>query len=172
LVRLLFGQKWLAIVPALIILPLIVPVRMVCNILYTTSLALGNRALELRNTIINFVLLPTGFYVGAHWGLIGLCAAWLVTIPLAYSFTVVSVVRFIGVRISGVLAECAAPAAAAVIMYAAIAALRLVTSDWPNAVALVSLIVAGGLVYFGALALVSRRHLVSAFNFSRTMLGG
>ncbi len=172
LVRVLFGQKWLAIVPALVILPLIVPIRMICNILYTTSLALGNRALELRNTIINFLLLPTGFYVGAQWGLVGLCSAWLVTIPLAYSFTVMSVVRFIGVPISGLLAECAAPAAAAAIMYAAIAALRFLLAGWPNSVALVALIIAGGLVYCGALALISRRHLVGALNFSRTMIGG
>lgn len=172
LVQVLFGSKWLEIVPALMILPLIVPVRMVSNILYTTSLALGNRALELRNTIINFLVLPTGFFVGAHWGLIGLCLAWLVAVPLAYSFTVRGVARFVGVRISGLLAECAAPAAASAIMYAAVAALRLVLDGWPPVLALVTLIVTGALVYFAVLALISRRHLVSALSFSRTMLTG
>lgn len=172
LVQVLFGSKWLEIVPALMILPLIVPVRMVSNILYTTSLALGNRALELRNTIINFLVLPTGFFVGAHWGLIGLCLAWLVAVPLAYSFTVRGVARFVGVRISGLLAECAAPAAASAIMYAAVAALRLALDGWPPVLALVTLIVTGALVYFAVLALISRRHLVSALSFSRTMLTG
>lgn len=172
LVQVLFGPKWIEIVPALMILPLIVPIRMVCNILYTTSLALGNRSVELRNTIFNFIVLPTGFYVGAHWGLVGLCLAWLVTIPVAYSFTMRAVTKFIGVRISGLLAECAAPAAASAVMYGAILALRLVLGEWPAVVALVTLIVAGALVYVAVMALISRRHLSSAFNFSRTMFGG
>lgn len=172
LVQVLFGPKWLEIVPALMILPLIVPIRMVCNILYTTSLALGNRSVELRNTVFNFIVLPTGFYVGAHWGLVGLCLAWLVTIPVAYSFTMRAVTKFIGVRISGLLAECAAPAAASAVMYGAILALRLVLGEWPAVLALVTLIVAGALVYVAVMALISRRHLLIAFNFSRTMFGG
>jgi hypothetical protein len=91
---------------------------------------------------------------------------------LAYSFTVRGVARFVGVRISGLLAECAAPAAASAIMYAAVAALRLVLDGWPPVLALVTLIVTGALVYFAVLALISRRHLVSALSFSRTMLTG
>ena len=83
---------------ALTILPLIVPIRMVCSVMFTTSLALGNRQLDLRNTIVNFVLIPSGFFVGAHWGLVGLCSAWLVSVPLAYAFSVPTVLRFIGIR--------------------------------------------------------------------------
>ena len=90
------GPKWLQAVPALTILPLIVPIRMVCSVMFTTSLALGNRQLDLRNTIVNFVLLPSGFFIGAHWGLVGLCSAWLVSVPLAYAFSVPTVLRLIG----------------------------------------------------------------------------
>src|SRR5882672_2378499 len=72
LVRVLFGPKWLQVVPALTILPLIVPVRMVCSVMFTVSLALGNRRLDLRNTIVTFALIPSGFFIGAHWGLVGL----------------------------------------------------------------------------------------------------
>ena len=77
--------KWLQAVPALTILPPIMPIRMVSNILFTTSLALGNRQLDLRNTIINFILIPTGFFVGAHWGLVGLSSAWLVSAPSVFA---------------------------------------------------------------------------------------
>src|SRR5262249_4347743 len=62
-VRVLFGARWLEAVQPLAILPLVVPIRMVASVIFTTSLALGNRQLDLRNTIINFVLLPTGFFV-------------------------------------------------------------------------------------------------------------
>ena len=172
LVHVLFGHKWEAIVPALAILPLIVPVRMACTLLYTTSLALGNRTLDLRNTIINFVLLPAGFYVGAHWGVIGLCVAWLVTVPVAYSFTVPAVVRFIGLRARDLSSECLAPAAAAGIMYAGVAALRGVASALPDILALAALSAGGAILYFVALALISRRHLLAVGQFIRSMRGG
>lgn len=172
LVQVLFGQKWLAIVPALIILPLIVPIRMACTMLYTTSLALGNRVLDLRNTIINFILLPTGFYVGAHWGLVGLSSSWLIAVPLAYSFTVPAVARFIGLRVSDLMAECAAPAVAAGIMYAAVAGLRIALAGWPVIATLPALSASGALVYFAVMALISRRHLITAHGFVRSMLAG
>jgi O-antigen/teichoic acid export membrane protein len=171
LVRVLFGPKWLQAIPALTILPLIVPVRMICSIMFTTSLALGNRKLDLRNTIVNFVLLPGGFFVGAHWGLVGLCSAWLVSVPLAYAFTIPAVLRILRVRIVDLLSECGAPAAAAGAMYVTVALLRNALEGEPPFVALFTLSVAGAVAYFAVIALISRRHLIDARNFARSLLG-
>jgi len=171
LVRALFGDKWLESVPALTILPLVVPIRMVCSILFTASLALGNRRLDLRNTIVNFILVPSGFFIGAHWGLIGLCSAWLVSVPLSYAFSVPAVLRFIGIRARDVTVECGAPAAAACVMYATVAGLRMVLAELPPIAALFTLSGAGAVVYFGVIALISRRHLVNARSFTRSFLG-
>jgi hypothetical protein len=161
LVSVLFGPKWLAAVPALVILPLIVPVRMACSVLFTTSLALGNRQLDLRNTIANFVLIPGGFYVGAHWGMLGLCLAWLVSVPLAYAFSVPTIVRFIGIRPRELIKECGAPASAALAMYAAIVALRPSLAGLPSIGLLFALVGAGGLAYVLIVALISPHHLAS-----------
>ena len=169
LVRVLFGEKWLAAVPALQILPLVVPVRMICSVLFTTLLALGNRQVDLRNTIINLVVLPGGFFVGAHWGLLGLCGAWLVSVPLAYSFTVSAVLRCIGIRPRELIAECGAPAIAAAIMYVAVAMLRLALAGHSAIAMLFTLSSVGALVYFAVVALISRRHLVSISSFARSM---
>ena len=170
LVHILFGPKWLQAIPALTILPLIVPVRMVCSVLFTTSLALGNRQLDLRNTITSFVLIPGGFYVGAHWGLVGLCLAWLVSVPLAYAFSIPPLLRFIGVRARDLVAECGPPAAAAALMYAAIAALRMTLAEQPAPAALGTLSSVGAVVYVGFMALLSRRHLVNARSFARALV--
>jgi O-antigen/teichoic acid export membrane protein len=170
LVRVLFGPKWLDAVPALTILPLIVPIRMVCSVMFTTSMALGNRHLDLRNTVVNFVLLPGGFFIGAHWGLVGLCAARLVSVPLAYALNVPALLRFIGIRASEVLAQCGPPAIAAGAMYAAIMALRPALQAQPAIVALGALSAAGTSVYFIAIALISPRHLVTARAFARSLL--
>ena len=169
MVRVLLGQKWLPAVPALIILPLIVPMRMINGILLTTSLALGNRRLDLRNAIINIVVLPSGFYIGAHFGLIGLCLAWLIAVPIAHSFTVPAVVRFIGIRARELLAECAAPAIAGLLMYAAVSALRVALGGLSPAPLLIALSLAGALVYIGVMMLISQRHVRAARDFMRIL---
>jgi hypothetical protein len=120
---------------------------------------------------VNFVLLPTGFLVGAQWGLAGLCLAWLVSVPLAYSFAVPAVLRRLGLSARDLLAECAAPAAAALVMYLAVGALRSLVGPDPMA-RLVTLSAAGALVYFAVMAVVSRRHLISARRFSHSLWAG
>ncbi|HEY6513461.1 MAG TPA: lipopolysaccharide biosynthesis protein [Burkholderiaceae bacterium] len=170
LVRLLFGEAWMVVVPALVILPLIGPIRMVSSLIFTTSLALGNRKLDLRNTIANFALVPTGFFVGAHWGLIGLCSAWLVSVPLAYAFSVPAALGSIGLRAIELVKECGPPALAAGAMYAAIAALRPLLVDAPVIVALGALCIGGGLTYVVVMWAISRRHLVIARSFARSFV--
>jgi O-antigen/teichoic acid export membrane protein len=172
LVGVLLGSTWLNAVPALTILPLIVPLRMVFGIIFTTSLALGNRKLDLRNTIANLVLIPSGFYIGAHWGISGLCLAWLVSVPAAYAFTVPAALRFLGIPPRDLVTESAPPAVAAVAMYGAVVALRLPLAEQPAIVALGMLSASGAAVYFAVIALVSRRHLASAMSFARALLGG
>ena len=170
LVRVLFGPKWLPTVPALTILPLIVPLRMICGVIFTTSLALGNRQLDLRSAIINFILLPSGFFIGAHWGLVGLCYAWLVSVPLAYSFTLPAALRFIGLSLRNLAAECGPPLIGALIMYAAVATLRQALTGLPAIATLGLLSVLGASVYFVVMLLLSRRHLISARSFARSLL--
>jgi teichuronic acid exporter len=170
LVQLLFGQGWLAVVPALVILPLIGPIRMVCSIVFTTSLALGNRQLDLRNTVANFAIVPTGFFVGAHWGLVGLCSAWLVAVPMAYAFSMPGALRSIGFRARDLASECGPPALAAAAMYSAITVLRPAIGQQSIFVSLGALCVGGSLTYFAAMWLVSRRHLVTAKRFARLLM--
>ena len=172
LILVLLGSKWLSAVPALTILPLVIPVRMVCGVMFTVSLALGNRQLDLRNTFVTFVFLPSGFFVGAHWGLVGLCSAWLVSVPVAYAFTVPAVLRRIGIRARELVPECGPPAVAATAMYAVIWAFRPALAGRSSILALLALVGAGALTYVGVMALISRRHLEGARNFARLLRGG
>jgi O-antigen/teichoic acid export membrane protein len=170
LVRVLFGERWLQAIPGLTILPLVVPIRMIFSMLFTTSLALGNRALDLRNTIANFILLPVGFFIGARWGLVGLCLAWLVAVPIAYLFSVPAVMRFIGVNARALLEEVGPPALAAAVMYAAVVFVRPTLVGQSAITTLVTLSLLGAVVYFALMMLISRRHLIRALSFAQTVL--
>ncbi len=171
LVRVLFGGNWLQAIPALTILPLIVPIRMLASVLFTAALALGNRQLDLRNTIVNFIALPGGFFIGAHWGLVGLCLSWLISVPLVYALFMPTLIRFLGFRPRELLAEFAAPLFAAGVMYAVVTILRPTLEAQTAATSLGVLSLSGALVYVGLMALISRRHLATARNFARSMRG-
>jgi O-antigen/teichoic acid export membrane protein len=171
LVRVLLGEQWLPAVTALVLLPLVVPIRMIGGVLFTTALALGNRQVDLRNTMVFSALLPLGFFVGSHWGLNGLCVSWLVTVPLAYSITVRSVTRSIGIRVRDLARECGIPVLATIVMYAAVAAARIALPDLSSWLELIMLTGVGALTYFGLVAVLSKRHLHIAQAFVRSMTG-
>lgn len=169
IVHVVLGDQWQPAIGALTLLPLIVPVRMTSALLYTTSLALGNRALDLRNTIVNLIFLPSGFLVGAQWGVLGLCWAWLLVVPLTYSFTMPSIMRALGVSARELFAQLLAPCIAATAMYATVWALRSAFDVESGVVALLALSAAGAVAYVACMALVSRKHLTDTLKFARSM---
>ncbi|MFO1272328.1 MAG: lipopolysaccharide biosynthesis protein [Rubrivivax sp.] len=171
IVAFLFGDRWLAAVMPLQILPLIVPVRMISSILFTTSLALGNRQLDLRNSIANFVLIPLGFFVGSHWGILGLCLSWLVALPLTYGVSLPGVVRAIGLPWPRLLSEVGLPALATAAGYGAVTLARPAFAALPSLAALLVLSLAGGAVFMAVMAVLSRRHLAATRDFVRAVAG-
>jgi hypothetical protein len=56
-------------------------------------------------------------------------------------------------------------------MYAAVLALRAVVEGQLPVTALFALSAAGAIVYFAVVALISRRHLVNARSFARSLFG-
>jgi hypothetical protein len=100
----------------------------------------------------------------------GLCSAWLVSVPLAYAFTVPAVLRSTGIRARELMAECSAPAVAAGAMYAVVMALRVALDGQPATLVLFAFSAAGAIVYTALMALGSRRHLVIARNFARSLI--
>jgi teichuronic acid exporter len=171
LVRVILGEKWLPAVTALMLLPLMVPLRMIGGVLFTTVLALGNRQVDMRNTIVFSILLPLGFFVGSQWGLIGLCVSWLVTVPLAYSITLIGVTRIIGIRLRDLGRECGIPLVATALMYAAVAGARATLPELPPWLELIVLTAIGALTYFVLIAWLSKRHLLAAQAFARSLMG-
>jgi O-antigen/teichoic acid export membrane protein len=171
LVHLLFDRKWDGAIVPLIILPLIVPLRMICSILFTTSLALGNRQLDLRNTVANFALIPTGFFIGAHWGLMGLSLSWLVAVPLTYAVSVPAVLRALDITWQEFARQVRAPLCAAAVMYAAVYVFRHVTSHINEHAQLAALIGAGAGAYALAAIALAKSQVQIARSFVRSLAG-
>jgi hypothetical protein len=99
-----------------------------------------------------------------------LCLAWLVTVPLAYAFSIPAVLRLLGMRARDLIEACGAPALAGAVMFAAVLALRPAFDGRPAILQLLALSAAGACAYFAVMALVSRRHLVVAHSFIRSLV--
>ena len=46
---------------------------------------IGRADLELRNTIVGSIVLPTAFLLGSQWGLNGLAFSWVGAIPAVFA---------------------------------------------------------------------------------------
>lgn len=172
LVLVLFGDTWRDAIPALQILPLIVPLRMIFSVLLTTSLALGHRKLDVRNTVANLVVIPTGFLIGAQFGLVGLCASWMVAVPLVYALTVPPAMRNVGFRRADLMRTAGPPSLAAAAMYGAVAMSREIGSDLSPALALMLLASLSALTYSATLRVTAPMHFEVMFTFLRSLKTG
>ena len=78
------GQKWaLAEVP-LALLALVIPLRMVDNLISPALLGVGRADVVLRNDLMAVALMPAAFFVGVNWGLIGVSLAWVLVFPVVF----------------------------------------------------------------------------------------
>ncbi|MFO1217465.1 MAG: lipopolysaccharide biosynthesis protein [Burkholderiaceae bacterium] len=170
LVLVLFGPSWRDAVPALQILPLVVPFRMIFSVLLTTSLALGYRQLDARNTLANVLVIPAGFLIGVQFGLVGLCTSWLVAVPMVYTLTVPAAMKNTGLTVDDLLRTAGPPALAAAMMYGAVGMLRLFCADSIPPVALLAVLAGSSVLVYGAmLRVVSTKHYEVLFAFLRQL---
>lgn len=125
--------------------------------------ALGRPDINLIYTAICTVLLPTGFVIGGwHYGVEGICLAWLILYPLAVAGLIVSTRRLTGVGLWDLLWAQRAVFAGVVFMVGIVILVRHALADaswvWLR---LTLAIVAGAGSYAGFL-LVFARHTVLA----------
>ncbi|MEO1046681.1 MAG: lipopolysaccharide biosynthesis protein [Pseudomonadota bacterium] len=103
LVYILFGEKWLGMVPFIQLLSLAMPF-MTFQILFAPATnALGAPNITLRASIFGAVIMPSAFAIGIQFGAIGLAAAWLIAFPIFALFTCWQAQSLIGFTLHGLL---------------------------------------------------------------------
>lgn len=148
LVAVLLGPKWESAVVPLQLLPLVMPVNMLSPFLNTAFQGIGRFGVVLRNALTAAIILPVAFWIGTHWGLVGLCIAWLIAFPLVFLLNLRRMLPLIGLNVSDVLSAAAPPALAALGMYASVAGARhLVGSSLSAPLIMAVLITTGAASY-------------------------
>ncbi len=117
IVQLFLGDKWMQAALPLQIVALVIPLRMVSNLISPAILGKGRADISLFTSIPPLVLMPMAFYFGTFWGLLGVSLAWMITFPLVFCINLSFVVRVLGIRFLDVLGAMQLPLIAGFSMY-------------------------------------------------------
>jgi PST family polysaccharide transporter len=86
LVPVVFGERWLSMVAPLQVLAAYATIRTITPTVSQVLAVTGDTGFLMYMTAVGGVVLPTAFYIGSHWGTIGIATAWTVAHPLAVYF--------------------------------------------------------------------------------------
>ena len=157
LVAVLLGDKWkLAVVPFQL-LSLVIPIRMISNLMAPAVMGLGRPDISFYNTLLAFVVMPLVILIFTHWGLTAVCLAWVIFFPLVFWRNLSRVVPLLGTRVSDVVKAMIKPVLAGASMYIIVMALKMVFGNDQKSIGhLLLLIITGALVYGGLIVSVYR----------------
>jgi len=150
LVDVALGEKWhLAIVP-LQILSLVIPVRMISNLMSPALLGLGHADVNFFNVITASLVLPFGLLIGCYWGgIIGVSVAWAAIFPIVFLLNLSRMLKTVKMALSEVIAAVLRPLLAAVVMYISVAIIKVVVPGLDPVIRLSLSIIGGAVVYVG-----------------------
>lgn len=160
IIDIFLGSKWNDASMPLQIVALIVPVRMVSNLMNPTVLGLGRPEVSFLNSLVAFILMPGAFAIGSFWGLIGVSLAWLFAFPIVFAWNLSRVVKVLDINFSDVVGAMQMPIISALFMYCCLQLLRssnlLFISPIPM---LVLFITCGVIIYLCLTLLINRKGL-------------
>jgi O-antigen/teichoic acid export membrane protein len=167
LVPVLLGDKWIEIVPLLPILAAAMAMLTLQILFAPATNARGVPWAALRITMIGSVIMPSAYFIGSHWGVMGFAWGWVGGMAVLTAATVILSGGIIGLTISGLSRAVTPPLAAALVMGAGVALMLQSLPPVPDLAALVLAVMLGVALYLGALRLIAPERLTEALHFIR-----
>jgi O-antigen/teichoic acid export membrane protein len=124
IVSVLLGAKWAPAILPLQLLALVMPVRMIGQLMPPTLQGVGKANLVVRNQLLACIVMTAAFLVGVQFGIIGLSFAWVVAFPVVFLANLTTWLSVLGLRAGQLLGAMMRPAIAGAGMFAAVAAIR------------------------------------------------
>jgi teichuronic acid exporter len=117
LVVLLLGEAWQPAALPLQILSLVIPIRMLNNLLPSVLQGLGRADLAVSNLLIASIIMPLAFLIGCRWGLLGISLVWSVAFPIVFLIVLWRTLPILGISVRDFIQALARPLLASVGMY-------------------------------------------------------
>ena len=156
LVNTLLGDKWASVILPLQILSLVIPVRMISNLMSPMLLGVGRPDIQLFNVILYSITLPSGFLLGTRWGIVGVSLIWATIFPLTFLFNMSRAVTVLRISLYGIVRQMIGPSAAAAIMYITVSFLKAGLSEVSQIPRLILCITGGAVVYAGSVTILAK----------------
>ncbi len=168
-VELVLGPKWLQVTPALGILALAVPFRLLSSFDSPLLLALGLPQVMLQNRLISLVMLVSGLALSLRWGVTGVACAWAITAPFIWIVTCKRFCVRLGWPLATIVRSIVAPLLCSTVMLMAVwlVARTLESMQVPTVPRLFALVAVGAVVYSSAMLLTARDATAEAWGMLR-----
>ena len=160
IVDLVFGPKWAAAKPILAVLSLAMTFRAILLVIPNYLQGIGDARATFWCIAIGAVLFPPAFLIGCHWGVAGVCYAWLLGYPLIFAFNALIASRHARLEFKALLMTPLRPMVAGVAMLVAVAALRTYLPLGLSEISRIAILVAAGAATYGAVMILAFRMLV------------
>ena len=147
-VKVILGEKWLDAILPLQLLTLIMPFRMLGNIMSPVLRGIGRADTAVINLGLSAVIMTSAFLIGTKWGLLGVCYAWLIAYPLVYSIVITRSMRVFAIPLGSYLKSLLKPGIAALGMYLSVYYAReLLPAGISPMLQFIAMIAVGAVVY-------------------------
>ena len=161
IVGVFLGEKWEPAILPLEILAIVMPIRMIGQLMPPTLQGVGKAGLNAFNQFVLFAAMTVAFLIGAQYGIVGLSIAWLVVFPITFLANVASWFPALGIPMSRMGSAMAGPMLAAVAMFASVAGARAYGAGH-GVTALATLVLVGAASYVALTLIVNRNGLREA----------
>jgi O-antigen/teichoic acid export membrane protein len=167
-VLVVLGDKWSGVIAPLEILACWAGVRSIFGLVGPLLYVTGNSRVAMLNGLLCVATYPVGFWIGSHWGVVGLAWAWVLVQPLAFIQPYKHVLRATQLSLWGYLRALWPALSGITLMGACILGMQhAISPDWPLAIRLGIEILIGGGVYIISVQLFHRQRLVMLLQLIR-----
>jgi teichuronic acid exporter len=151
IVDLVFGPKWESTKPILAVLALAISFRAILLLLPSYLQGIGDSRAAFWCTLAGAVIFPPAFLLGSHWGIMGVCYAWLGGYPVVYAVSAFIAARRGGPSMGALLFIPVQPMVAGAVMILATTLLRAYLPPHLSEVGRFAILVAAGAAVHGAI---------------------
>lgn len=169
-IPMLLGPKWQPAILPMQILSLGMPLRFISALFPPIVNGLGHPHINTGNMIYAILIMPAAFYIGSHWGINGLCLAWLSAFPLLFIVICLRSLKVMQLTLWSVLRTIKIPLIGSMVMALVVIALRLLLYQKFSSAFLVAIMIAGGAAAYGVAVFSCNREIlkeIKSFAFAR-----
>jgi teichuronic acid exporter len=157
IIQIFLGSRWGAAAVPMQVIAIVIPVRMISNLLNPAVLGVGRPDISFYNSFVAFMIMPAAFLVGSMWGLLGVSLAWAVVFPIVFCINLSRVVRVLEIRFIDVFAAMRLPFTASVFMYGCVLFVKYASIMDVQIIPKVAALVACGALAYGVMTFIFNR---------------